>query len=244
VYIEMTKFAVTREIHTLTSYVEYLEQNCEDDTLLFRGQPEDKPLLPRLARLKLRTGKSILAAEASMFNDFHLRALPYLDIDTEDEWEWLALAQHHGMPTRLLDWTINPMVALWFAVAGPPKDNGHGVVWIFRVEDRDLIEDEDEDPFAGDKTRVFQPRHITPRIIAQSGWFTSHKYLEAGRFIALERNSKYKKRLTKLTVPPSQFSKLRKSLDRNGFNSATLFADLSGLTRHIEWKHARLEDET
>ena len=235
--------APTKRITSVTEYIRHLEEHCDADDLLFRGQREDLPLIPRIARLKL--SGDLLSAEQAMLRDFKFQALPLLTLQPQSDWDWLAVAQHHGMATRLLDWTANPIAALWFAVEHPAT-NGPGVVWIFDTEDTDYATpDGGEDPFAGDWTRVFRPRHITRRIIAQSGWFTVHKWVGVpkGGFIPLERNWKYKPRLAKLHIPPEAFARIRRELDRWGFNAATLYSDLDGLCRHVEWQRSLLADE-
>jgi len=220
-------------ILAVSDLTRYVEQKCTKEFCLFRGQRRDKPLLPKIAW----AGDHIVAAEQKLFNEFKRRSRPFLEIKPDDPWDWLALAQHFGLTTRLLDWTDNLLAGLWFAVSERPQNLNPGVLWVFRVPLEDVLPpDYEGSPFEGERTQVFRPRHITTRIAAQGGWFTVHKSVEAEkRFVPLEKNKFYKGTLEKLMVPAESFSELRKQLNRLGVNAAALFPDLGGLCKHLNW---------
>src|SRR5437763_1236156 len=95
--------------------------DSHDSTIAYRGlRSAQYHLVPRIGRYPVYHPQW----ELDVLRIFKIYAWPHLKSAPQDEWELLAIAQHHGLPTRLLDWTRNPLVAAYFAVEGKPDEDG------------------------------------------------------------------------------------------------------------------------
>lgn len=253
----------TYEVRNLAQLMELVKLNqFQKFTTIFRGQSEDLPLVPKVGRMPLVEPEPVLIRppgvvgswysgpvkdpllwmEKNMLEEFERKALALVNSLPSDLWEVLALAQHHGLPTRLLDWTYNPYVAAWFAVGRPPLPSQRpGVIWIHVPDSTDLVslsERHKKSPLEVFRPRerpvVFEPRHVTPRIRAQDGLFTVQQYNERHRkFRASDEVGSHRWCMTKAIVPTKYFSRMCDELNLVGVNASSLFPDLDGLARKI-----------
>jgi hypothetical protein len=164
----------------------------------------------------------------------------------DSELDWLAVAQHFGLPTRLLDWSSNALASLWFAVSEPALGDDPGVLWILTPPAEFYVNKRrDTDPFTVKKTCVLVPKFISKRIVSQGAYFTVHASSPSPPYFSpLQEDERFKPVLTKLMIPAERFADLRFQLNRLGVNSLSIYPDLEGLCRYLRWNYFLLPDET
>jgi hypothetical protein len=194
----------TQQVNTLEEYLGLLDREFAEENLLYRGQSADWPLLPKIARLTRRPGATVLEVESELLDQLRRQGVSLCETAPADGWDWIAVGQHHGLPTRLLDWTSNPLAALWFAVARPSSNGESAIVRVVAVDKSDYVSAADRDPLKLDQTKVFSPRHVARRITAQTGWFTVHAP-RRGRFVELDDDPRWRDWLWRIEVPANRF---------------------------------------
>jgi len=223
------------KIESFHNFIQKIEEiSSSENLVIFRGQAFQGKLLPSIARRDQK--QNTTSIEKQVIDQLQLLGASFPEVAQSTTLDLLVLAQHFGLKTRLLDWTSNPLAALWFACA----DRNKGDSYVYALQ-ADKLQDKDvykKDPFSTTLTRVFQPRLNNPRIISQHGWFTLHKYSNtANSFVSIDANPDTKTKLTQIRIPETLRESLVESLERHGISERTLFPDLEGLCLHLNWKH-------
>ncbi len=228
-------------VKSVGAFVELTSWLSGNEDIVFRGQRCARPLLPSVAR-----SPEYIRVETDILAEFKRESIPYLRLVPQTEWQWLAVAQHNRLPTRLLDWTKNALTALWFAVSKPAEGKEPGIVWAYAFDSPGDVHagDDSDSPFEITRPWLYFPDHVFPFIQSQSGIFTVHPRTKSGKFIPFETEcDSGDLRLVKIEVPAAAFMKLRYHLFRNGINPATIFPGLAGLVGRIRYQHEFMTDE-
>jgi hypothetical protein len=145
---------------TINSFSSLLDAFDMHPATLYRGVASFRQhkLIPSVGRNAYNKN-----AEERMFSLFKEKSLPFLRECPHDDWDFLAVAQHYGLPTRLLDWTWNPLVAAFFATCECKEEDG-AVYALYAA----MIPSHSPSvsPLATPGYCIYKPPHFDNRVVA------------------------------------------------------------------------------
>lgn len=227
----------------------------------YRGESRsDYDLMPSLLRKKYDDDEDLMWTESSLFYEFSARAKSLHHIGADD-WDILFYMRHHGVPTRLIDWTETLGVALYFSMLNQHKDS-KPCLWLlnpYKLNDltwktRELISpkfllnpyDDDVDyvylysdflenpkSFEIKNPVAIYPPQKSDRMLAQRGWFTFHGTNNE----PLNKIKKLKDCYRQVIIPPDLRKPIIDFLSQAGIHDYVMFPDLDGLSRYLKGKY-------
>ena len=212
----------------VNNFSEFHEEvkNFFDSNYLFRGQNNfEWDLIPKIGRPPFSNTIPELFKEEFLVRSWLRYSMPLLSDKPDDKWDELTLAQHYGLATRLLDWTRNPLVALFFSTfdMNESLDSAVFIMDFYNYK----IETNLVDPYEIDHSGVFYPKGLSSRVINQRGVFTiSHdpqvpfNELREFNFIKLRIVGKAKK-------------EIQQHLELYGINEYSIYQDLDNLSNYL-----------
>ncbi len=205
-----------------------------------------------------RIGGNFAARERHVIRNFRKYAHRSF-VGDESLWNWLALAQHHGLPTRLLDWTYSPLVALHFATDDVALYNHDGELWAVNFTEingrlpqqlREVLDAEGSDVFTGEMLSevvesledldalskepfvVFlEPPSVDDRIVNQAALFS---VMSDPRYVLHEWLAEHPRAHRRIIIPAGIKWEIRDKLDQVNVNERVLFPGLDGLGRWLK----------
>ena len=213
----------------------------------FRGHADENwTLTPAVGRFKIKPPdgqKEVgwrenyeIDFEKQLLTAFKTKAYPYIDFVPRNDFEWLLLAQHHGVPTRLLDWTANPLVALYFAIDSLPDktacliqvrnpETSRYIDVIAKPTEIFLATSPDFDMFTGIlSTFFFSAPHYHKRYTNQSSVVSLH----------YNPKDEYKQQnIVKYSIPANCKEPLKEELRTIGINHTFIYQSLDSIARDI-----------
>jgi len=253
----------------ITSFQDFIEEVDKGTpgaltSLWFRGVGSaNYQLSPSIHRHSNVTNiETLFSMENRLLTRYKERSVPYLASQVRDSWELLFLMQHYSVPTRLLDWTENPLIALFFALSSAKRnpDGGYdddAAVWVLSPAKWNQTVFRHQSYLGGalspSDTMVNQsyaigsdPRYInehpvailgihnSPRIVAQRGSFTLFGKSLTPMEETFVSHEFPDDALMKLVVPAAIIKVLLHKLVWMGISDSVIYPDLEGLAKETK----------
>jgi hypothetical protein len=167
----------------------------------------------------------------------------------DTDWDWLALGQHHGLPTRLLDWTYSPYVALHFATQNTAKYDCDGVVWCIDYtraheqlpdELKRVLQDEGAQVFTTELLAEAAPelgdldRHGESFVLfVEPPSFDARIVNQYALFSIVSSGTRLEELAQRIVVPAALKWEVRDKLDQANITERVLFPGLDGISRWL-----------